>query len=306
LWGLELPRTLITVVKTVPELFLGEGAQEAAWLRARELLDGEAEGHPDVFVVSLEGATIRIDRVREAILWARYAPSKARYKVILIGPAERLSREAASALLKSLEEAPQYLAFILYALAPDQLLDTVRSRCVAVWAPSHRGLWQAKLKDMGYSDAEVDFLLAISRGEHDLVPFLKERRSPLSEWKEAQAEAETLPPKELAARFLIYLEDPIRRRAIGEALISSLPNTPADELLEVAERLSRGGREGALLFLEQLLNFLVKKAPLLWPRTPAERIASWARKASLARGELEANASVRLLLEVILLWPRKD
>jgi len=298
-------RTLRTMEKAVPKLFLGEGAEQMAREHAKTLLGAPPAGHPDLFAVTPEGASIRIDQLREAIWWTRYAPVRAPHRVVLIGPAERLSHEAASALLKSLEEAPAYLTFILYASSPDHLLPTVRSRCALVWAEPPRELWRKKLHAAGYTDQEIDFLLEFIQNEEDIHFFTEARRVPRSEWEEAKREVDGLPLLELADRFCACAADPIRRRVVAAAIAMQLPNSAGDEILLAAERLARGGREAALTFLRELLHFLLRDAPQGAFPVPPERLAAWAKKVSLARGELEANVNVKLLLEVILLWPKK-
>ncbi len=72
---------------------------------------------------------IRICQIRGiADLVARY-PVEARFRVVLIEPAERLNREAQAALLKTLEEPPPHTAFVLVSAAPESITETIRSRC---------------------------------------------------------------------------------------------------------------------------------------------------------------------------------
>ncbi|MGC9530162.1 MAG: hypothetical protein ACP5G2_06070 [Candidatus Bipolaricaulaceae bacterium] len=292
----------------VPELFLGDAAQAVAWARAAELLGGPPAGHPDLMCVAPEGqGLIGIDQVRQVLLWARYAPVRGPRRVVLIGPAQRLSREAASALLKSLEEALPHLAFVLYADAADHLLPTVRSRCATVPAAGAAADSARRLRNVGYQDHEVDFIHWLTEGRpEDVAAFTAERRRPLAEWEQWQREAAGLDVAELGARFADAAPQPIRRRAVAWALAGQLTSAPTDQLLLAAERLAEGGREVALLFLRELLPFLLQRAPQAWPELPRPSLAGWARKVSLAPGELEANANLRLLLEVILLWPKRD
>lgn len=252
--------------------------------------------------VTPAGASIGIEQIREAMSWARYAPYRARRRVILIGPADKLSHEAASALLKSLEEAPSYLAFILFSRAPDQLIPTVRSRCAILWAPGGRKAWAAKLREAGYTEREAKFILPFLSSEEDVNWFLKGRVAPEGEWDAAREEMAGLPPEELAIRFLACSQDPFRRRAAVRALADSLADAPADRVLAAADRLAGGERGRIVLFLRELVAYLNAGGPSWLP--PEHRIA-WARKASLARGEMEANVNVKLLVEVILLWPKR-
>lgn len=80
------------------------------------------EGHP-------QSRDIRICQVRGLIeLVARY-PFEARYRMIIIDPADRLGREAAHTLLKTLEEPPGHTIMALVTEAPDSLIETIISRC---------------------------------------------------------------------------------------------------------------------------------------------------------------------------------
>lgn len=87
--------------------------------------------HPDVIAVSPAAGKrdIVVDQVRALRADAYVRPNEARRKVYLIDPASALNDSAQNALLKVLEEGPDYAAFLLIAEAAGQLLPTVRSRC---------------------------------------------------------------------------------------------------------------------------------------------------------------------------------
>jgi DNA polymerase-3 subunit gamma/tau len=71
-----------------------------------------------------------VDNVRELIENAQYAPSRGRYKVYLIDEVHMLSKNAFNALLKTLEEPPPQVKFILATTDPQKVLITVLSRCL--------------------------------------------------------------------------------------------------------------------------------------------------------------------------------
>ncbi|MGA9420851.1 MAG: DNA polymerase III subunit gamma/tau [Rhodanobacteraceae bacterium] len=71
-----------------------------------------------------------IDNVRELIDNAQYAPTRARYKVYLIDEVHMLSKSAFNALLKTLEEPPPHVKFLLATTDPQKLPVTVLSRCI--------------------------------------------------------------------------------------------------------------------------------------------------------------------------------
>ena len=71
-----------------------------------------------------------VDDVRQVIENALYAPAKGRYKVYLIDEVHMLSKAAFNALLKTLEEPPPHVKFVLATTDPQKLLPTVLSRCL--------------------------------------------------------------------------------------------------------------------------------------------------------------------------------
>jgi len=90
--------------------------------------------HPDVRYVAPSGTgrrpAIRVDQIREEILAPMSLPPHEGNRLIfLIDPAEALNENAQNALLKALEEPPQYAQFLLVTHSPWGLLPTVRSRC---------------------------------------------------------------------------------------------------------------------------------------------------------------------------------
>ncbi len=81
--------------------------------------------------IELDAASNRgIDEVRDMIERAAYKPGMGRFKVFMIDEAHQLTKEAFNALLKTLEEPPDYLKFVLATTDPDKMLPTVLSRCL--------------------------------------------------------------------------------------------------------------------------------------------------------------------------------
>ncbi len=81
--------------------------------------------------IELDAASNRsIDEIRDLIERAAYKPSVGRYKVFMIDEAHQLTKDAFNALLKTLEEPPDYLKFVLATTDPEKMLPTVLSRCL--------------------------------------------------------------------------------------------------------------------------------------------------------------------------------
>ena len=72
---------------------------------------------------------IKVDAAREAVSFTQFTRSRGSTKVVLVYPAERMNSITANTLLKTLEEPPGAVQFILATEAAHQLLPTIRSRC---------------------------------------------------------------------------------------------------------------------------------------------------------------------------------
>ncbi len=81
-------------------------------------------------VIEIDAASNRkIDEMRDLRERVKFAPNSARYKVYIIDEVHMLTEQAANALLKTLEEPPPYVIFVLATTEPHKLLPTILSRC---------------------------------------------------------------------------------------------------------------------------------------------------------------------------------
>lgn len=130
-------------------LFLGApgaGKLDAAWALAQALICdkggcGACEAcvrvarrtHPDVRYFTPESATgYLVSQVRELLDDVMLAPVRAQHKVYILNHAERLGAQVANALLKTLEEPPENVTFILLGTSSEVILPTIVSRCQCV------------------------------------------------------------------------------------------------------------------------------------------------------------------------------
>lgn len=80
-------------------------------------------------VIEIDAASNRgIDQIRELREMVRYAPAAARTKVVILDEAHMLTDDASNALLKTLEEPPDRVIFVMATTEPEELVDTIRSR----------------------------------------------------------------------------------------------------------------------------------------------------------------------------------
>ena len=124
----------------------GSGKLEAAWALAQALLCEDngcgacdscvrvaRHTHPDVHAYAPESVTgYLIAQIRDLIDDVALAPIRARSKVYIIDQADKLRPESANALLKTLEEPPRDVTFILLGTSVEAILPTIVSRCQCV------------------------------------------------------------------------------------------------------------------------------------------------------------------------------
>ncbi len=102
----------------------------------------EIDGGRFIDLIELDAASnTGVDNMREILENAQYAPTAGRYKVYLIDEVHMLSRNAFNAMLKTLEEPPGHVVFILATTDPQKVPVTVLSRCLQFnlkqMAPAH-------------------------------------------------------------------------------------------------------------------------------------------------------------------------
>ncbi len=108
---------------------------------------------------------IRVEAMRDALEFAQRTSGRGRGKVVLVHPAERMNQVTANALLKTLEEPPGDMRFVLASEAAHQLLPTIRSRCQAhtlAWPqPQEAEAW---LREEGVPGPAATVLLRAAGG----------------------------------------------------------------------------------------------------------------------------------------------
>src|SRR5437763_1305073 len=83
-----------------------------------------------VDVIEIDAATNRgIDEIRELRDAARYRPARDRYKIYILDEAHQITDAAFNALLKTLEEPPDHVIFMMATTQPEDIPQTIRSRC---------------------------------------------------------------------------------------------------------------------------------------------------------------------------------
>ena len=166
----------------------GTGKTTMARLLAKAILCHEAPGHlpdgtcedcqliavgqhPDVFEIDAASNT-GVDNVREEIISrASYAPVRGKGKVYIIDEVHMLTSAAFNALLKTLEEPPSHVTFIMCTTDPQKILATILSRVqrfdfrsIAADEMAEHLVNVCKNEDFTYEDAAIDLIVRHARG----------------------------------------------------------------------------------------------------------------------------------------------
>ncbi len=214
-----------------------------------------------VDVIEIDAATNRgIDEIRELRDAARYAPARDRYKIYILDEAHQITEAAFNALLKTLEEPPAHVIFMMATTQPEDIPQTIRSRC------QHFSFHAVKFDDIlaqlkmiaGQEDlvAEDDALALLAEAGDGSM------RDALSIMDQAIASAPTEDGKAVLSAAQI------------RELMGSVPNTVFERLLEAVAQ----GQSAALM---EQINLLLNAGHS--PSSLARQMVRYLRNTLMAK-----------------------
>lgn len=131
-------------------------------------IQAKAKTLPDIIVVekNSDKTQIGVDNVREQVISEVYIkPRNARRKIFIVEQGDTLSTEAQNALLKVLEEPPEYVTFIICVTSKEKLLPTVLSRSQTVsFFPLSAETVEKYIKENEKTDKDIKTIAKLSRG----------------------------------------------------------------------------------------------------------------------------------------------
>jgi DNA polymerase-3 subunit delta' len=226
----------------------GVGKRRAAIAFAGELL-GDAPrvargAHPDLYVLEPLGGQIRIDPIRELRRDLHMRPFEASRRVYLVFGADLMNEDAADALLKDLEEPPDYAVVVLVADDLGPLPPTIRSRCqlVPFRRLSQRAV-KAHLSSRGLEGEQLEALSRIAGGRLDRAERLLDaeagkRRAALIELARAVYLDGAFDPAAASRR----VADLAAERAAAARAEAQAHESPDETPREREQRVRRAGR----------------------------------------------------------------
>ena len=187
-------------------------------------------------VIEIDAASNRgIDQIRELREMVRYAPAASRTKVVILDEAHMLTGEASNALLKTLEEPPDRVVFVMATTEPENLEDTIRSRSQHF---HFRALTFAEITKRLEEIAQRE-ALKIEPGAMAVIARMAEGslRDALSLLEQARAYCgDTIPDDQVRALLGVVPEDAL------EELVGAIAAGSADRALGLVHTFQKEGR----------------------------------------------------------------
>src|SRR5216684_604960 len=187
-------------------------------------------------VIEIDAASNRgIDQIRELREMVRYAPASARSKVVILDEAHMLTGEASNALLKTLEEPPDRVIFVMATTEPENLVDTIRSRSQHF---HFRALTFAEITGRLEEIAQKENL-KIEPGAIAVIARMAEGslRDALSLLEQARAYCgDTIPDKEVRELLGVVPDD------VLDELVGAIAEGSADRALALVHAFQKEGR----------------------------------------------------------------
>jgi DNA polymerase-3 subunit gamma/tau len=226
-----------------------------------------------VDVIEIDAATNRgIDEIRELRDAARYRPARDKYKIYILDEAHQITDAAFNALLKTLEEPPDHIVFMMATTQPEDIPQTVRSRC------QHFSFHAVKLVDILAQLRTIAAAEAVDADEAALSLLAEagdgSMRDALSIMDQAIASAPTEPSADGLSSHARLDAAQIRElmgtvpNAVFERMLEAVDGNRSAEVMTVANQLLDAGNSPAQLArqcVRYLRNALIAKVAGLDP-----------------------------------------
>ena len=250
-----------------------------------------------VDVIEIDAATNRgIDEIRELREATRYRPARDRFKIYILDEAHQITDAAFNALLKTLEEPPGHVVFMLATTAPEDIPQTIRSRC------QHFSFRAVKFEQIVEQLKDLCGRENISADE-DALALLAEAgdgsvRDALSLLDQAIASSEN--QGSLSAESVRQLIG-AAPTGVLEEIMQAVSRSASQEILQITDRLLTDGQNPAH-FAKQLVRFLRNAvvAKVAGPDSSLLQISSDERARVARTAELFSEEDLSRHLQIML------
>ncbi|MBR3955941.1 MAG: hypothetical protein IKJ63_10765 [Clostridia bacterium] len=227
--------------ETVAMSLLCENRASAPCGKCRACAKVKAGSHPDLssFAGTEKAHTVGINIIREGILSSLYiAPNEAQRKVYILHDADGMTREAQNAFLKTLEEPPPFVSFVLAASGTQKLLTTVLSRCTTF------NLGEKEEKEGAERDIAAALAAALAAGgEFELI----------------QAAAPLQKNRRLVRKTAVFLQGILRDAAVADVHAPALSGCDREAML-LGKKLTMRQITDCMQVLRDIIGYADKNA----------------------------------------------
>lgn len=141
--------------------------EEKPCCKCHSCIQAEGDNQPDIVYVQHEKpATIGVDDIRTGLVNdIQVRPYESRYKIYIVDEAEKMSIQAQNAMLKTIEEPPEYGIVLLLSSNLNAFLPTIRSRCVELMVrPVSHSKQENYLLEHGVSEEQIASIIHFTKG----------------------------------------------------------------------------------------------------------------------------------------------
>ncbi len=257
--------------------------------------------HADVQVVGVEltdggvHKDIRIQQIRDVERAVSLRPFEGRCRVVIIDPADAMNEEAQNAFLKTLEEPPPDVVFVLITSRPQALRATIRSRCQRLdLSPLPLSRLEEALRERwSVAPRQAQLLARLSQGRLGWAIAARQDEEMMRVRHEALTDIRTLPERTIQERFA-YASEVAGRFSRDRGTVLAVLDLWRDWWRDVL--LVSSGCQDVITNLD-LWDILKAEAS----RYDPVRVVVFLRSLAATKQRLEGNVNPRLALEVLML-----
>ena len=157
-----------TVAYSFAKALQCESGQSQSCNSCKSCKQAESGNHPDIIYITHDKPnTISVEEIRTQLVDSmQVKPYSSKYKIYIIKDAEKMTEEAQNALLKTVEEPPEYGIVIIITSDQEKLLQTIRSRCItlATKPVKEKDIHDYLVENYGIDEKRAGFAIEYSEG----------------------------------------------------------------------------------------------------------------------------------------------
>jgi DNA polymerase III subunit delta' len=247
--------------------------------------------HPDVQLIEPDGAHVKIDQVRALQHDLALRPMEGRYRIAIFDQFETATVEAQNALLKTLEEPPDYAVLIVLTADPELLLPTIVSRCqqMALRPLTTAQVREALSQTWHVETQQADVLAHLSGGRLGWAVKAAANHAPLEARAKYLDDLQVMLKSDRVARFA-YADELTKKSERAREAIDLWRTWWRDVLLTAS------GSTAELINIDR-----VAQVQALATQVDVNQAKSAADACGRALWQMDRNVTARLVVEVLLL-----